>query len=172
LLVFPEKVGDGLLLTAYGHEQLRAELETLETDGRRVLQEQLRDARGDGDLADNAGLLELLEEHARLEERIALLAIQLRAAEIVTPAGDGTADLGTCVRVCDLGSGEVREHDLVGALESDLGDGRVSIESPVGRALLGHRAGAVVEVETPSGLLALEIVSVGLSAAGDLESAA
>jgi transcription elongation factor GreA len=156
----PAERDRALFVTADGYEQLRTELETLSTTGRREMSERLREARQDGHLANNPALYELLEEQARLERRIIVLEAQLAATEIGVPAADGAAGVGSFVRVRDLQTGEVDEYELVGAIESNVGRGRVSTGAPVGRALVDRRAGAVVEVETPCGTLALEILSV------------
>ena len=151
---------EALLVTAGGYEQLRSELETLCVDGRRQMSERLREAREDGHLADNPPLYDLLVEQAQLERRIATLRTQLAAAQVVVPTADGHAGIGTRVRVRDLAVGETAEYELVGATESDVGNGRVSVGAPIGRALVGRRVGESVEVETPRGTLFLEILSV------------
>lgn len=155
----PTDVDRTLLISAEGYEQRCRELDVLRKDARRELSERLREARQDGDLADNPALQDLLEEQALLERRIVLLDAQLAAAEIVAPAADGRAGIGTVVRIRD-GDGATLEFELVGPLESDVSNGRVSIGTPVGQALVGHRAGARVEARTPRGPLALEVVSV------------
>jgi transcription elongation factor GreA len=155
----PTDVDRTLLISAEGYEQRCRELDVLRKDARRELSERLREARQDGDLADNLALQDLLEEQALLERRIALLDAQLAAAEIVGPAADGRAGIGTVVRIRD-GDGATLEFELVGPLESDVSNGRVSIGTPVGQALVGQRAGARVEARTPRGPHALEVVSV------------
>ena len=149
-----------VLMSADGYQQRCNELESLRTDGRRELSARLREARQDGDLDDNPTLVELLQEQAQLEHRIAVLDAQLACAEIVDAAADGDAGLGSLVQVRDVRSGEVFEYELVGTFESEVGNGRVSIAAPVGKALTGQRAGARVEVMTPRGLLPLEVLSV------------
>jgi transcription elongation factor GreA len=167
-----EIADDGLLITADGYEQLRAELDTLRDEGRRDLAERLRDARLDGDVADNPALLDVLEEHAHLERRIAVLEDQLAQVRVVAPTRDGVAGLGTRVRVRDVATDEIAEYELVGAVEADVGNGRVSVAAPVGKALAGRRKGDVVEVETPRGSLALEVLRVRAAARAGLEQAA
>jgi transcription elongation factor GreA len=154
--------GDGrtLCVTAAGYEQLAAELERLRTIGRVEMGEQLREARGDGPLANNPALYELLEEQMQLERRIAILEGQLSAAEIVVPAADGAASIGSFVRVRDGQAGELAEYELVGPVEADIAKGRVSVDAPVGRALIGQGTGAVVDVQTPSGKRGLKVISV------------
>jgi transcription elongation factor GreA len=157
---FPATTDDAdALVTAAGYAQLCAELEALRTLSRQEMTEHLRDAREDGD-PDNPMLFDELEEQAQLERRIALLEAQAAAARIVGPAADGTAGIGSCVRVRHGDSGEVAEYELVGPIESDAGNGRVSVAAPVGRALVGRRRGATVAVETPRGTMQLEILSV------------
>lgn len=150
---------EAMLVTADGYERLRSELETLSRDGRLTVSERLREAREDGSLADNPPLYDLLVEQAQLERRIATLEAQVAAAQIVAPSADGVARIGSVVRVRDVAAGEVAEYELVGEIEPDVGDGRVSVAAPIGSALAGRRAGESVEVETPGGTLALEILS-------------
>ena len=147
------------LISAEGYEQRCRELDALRTEARRELGERLREARWDGDLADNPALQGLLDEQALLERRIAVLETQLAAAEIVARVADGNVGIGTVVRVRD-GDGATFELELVGPLESDVSNGRVSIATPVGQAIEGQRAGARVEAQTPGGPVALEILRV------------
>jgi transcription elongation factor GreA len=153
-------VDDRLLITARGYEDLRAELETLRSGVAPELSERLRDARQDGHLADNPPLFDLLEEQAQLDRRIAVLEAQLAAAQIAAPATDGCAGIGSRVRVRDLEVGDIVEYELVGAIEPKVGDHRVSVAAPVGRALVGQRVGARLDVATPGGTLPLEVLSV------------
>ena len=147
-----------ILMTARGYEMRSSELELMRSEARRELGERLHQARQDGDLADNPALHDLLEEQAQLERRIASLEAQLAVAKVVAPAMGGRAGIGSVVRVRD--GGETVQYELVGVLEADAENGRVSTAAPVGRALLGTRAGERVEVATPRGPLALEVVSV------------
>jgi transcription elongation factor GreA len=123
------------------------------------LQASLRDARRDGDLADNLALQGLLEEQVLLEQRILRLESELAAAKIVEPAGDGRAGVGSTVRIRD-NEGAMFDYELVGPLESDVENGRVSIVAPVGEALLGQRPGARIALTTPQGPLTLRVLSV------------
>jgi transcription elongation factor GreA len=148
-----------LRVTAAGYEQLCAELDRLRTVCRADITEQLREVREDSD-PDNPVLYDVLEGQAQLEQRIALLEAQLAAARVVEPASDGCAGIGSLVRVRHGDTGEVAEYELVGLVESDVGNGRVSVGAPVGRALVGARRGDTVAVEAPRGTLQLEILSV------------
>ena len=128
-----ERGGDqALLVTADGYEQLRSELERLRTNGRADMSERLREAREDGRLANNPALYELLEEHVRLERWIADLEGQLAAAEIMVPATDGAAGIGSLVRVRDRQTGDVAEHELVGSIEPGVGQ-RAGVRRRSGR---------------------------------------
>jgi transcription elongation factor GreA len=164
-------VEDGTLITAGGLARLQHELEELRDVGRHELAERFRAARNDGDLAENPALIDLLEEHGQLERRIVVLESQIVSARVVIPTRDGVAGIGTSVRVRDTATGEVTEHELVGAVEADVGNGRVSLAAPVGRALYGRRKGDVVEVETPRGTVALEVLAVRIEHAAARKAA-
>jgi transcription elongation factor GreA len=153
-----------VLITAAGYERLSRELDLLRTLERRRIADHVRDAREDGALEDNPTLVDLLDEQAQLERRISTLEGQLATAEVVQPPRDGRAGVGSVVRVRDLSSDELFELQLVGALESDASNGRVSTEAPIGQALLGQHPGARVEVSTPGGTTALEVLQVGRAA--------
>ena len=164
-------VGDGTLITAGGLARLEHELERLRDVGRQELAERFRTARNDGNVAENPALIDLLEEHAQLERRIAVLEVYVGNARVVAPARDGVAGVGTSVRVRESATGEVTEYELVGAVEADVGNGRVSLAAPVGRALFGRRKGDVVEVQTPRGPVALEVLVVGIDRAATRKAA-
>lgn len=103
-------VDQSLLVTAEGYEQLRSQLETLRTDGRRAMSERLRAARADGDFDSNPALFDAVEEQTLLERRIAVLEAQVAGARVVAPAADGRAGIGSFVRVRELENGEVAEY--------------------------------------------------------------
>jgi transcription elongation factor GreA len=168
----PTTDGNRILMTAEGFERLCEELEALQTGERRRLGELLREARLDGALDDNPALVDLLDEHAHLEQRIATLEEQLAAAEIARTPRDGRVGIGSIVRVRDSTGGDVVEYELVGPLEADAANGRISSSAPVGRALLGRRRGARVEVATPRGPVALDVLGVAPRPPRSLEEAA
>jgi transcription elongation factor GreA len=150
-----------VLITRKGYNARCRELERLENSERRRLSELLRAARNDGDLDDNPMLLELLGEQAQLEQRIARLSAELAVAKVARPPRGGTVGIGSVVRVRDVETGETFEYELVGPLEADPASGRVSMAAPIGRALLGQRRGARIDVATPRGTVVLEVVAVG-----------
>ena len=148
-------------ITRDGYERLQSELEELITVQRPAVARWLREAREDGgEPGENAGVAEALEERALLEQRISELRRRLAEARIVEPVLDGTISIGAFVRLRNAGSGATIDYQLVGAAESDPSRRRISVESPVGEALLGQAAGDVVEVDAPGGRRRFEIVSV------------
>lgn len=153
---------DDTVITSEGLARLSEELERLVTDGRRRIAERLRQALGSqANAAENADYLTAREEQEHLERRIALLQDRLAAARLVEPRpGNGVVDVGERVRVRDLDSGRRLELELVGPLETDVAAGRISLASPLGRAILGRRRGEVVEVDAPSGPLRYRVLAV------------
>lgn len=152
------------LITAEGYELLHSELLALRTSGRAEMSERLREARADGQPDDNPALFDAFEEQAQLEGRIAVLEERLSGARIAEPNDDGSVAIGSAVRLRDLEADEIVELKLVGAIEGSLGQGRVSVDAPVGRALIGAAAGDVVNVTSPRGELQLEVISVEMPA--------
>jgi transcription elongation factor GreA len=154
---------DETLVTVAGYEQLRAELEHLRTTARAKIAAELRRAR-EAEARDDPPPYDLFEAQAQLEERIAVLQSRLAEARVVEPATSGVAGIGSRVRVRDRESREVAEYELVGAMETDIGGGRVSVGAPVGRALIGVRRGATVSVATPRGTWHLDVLDVRTTA--------
>ncbi|MGE5617757.1 MAG: transcription elongation factor GreA [Sphingomonadaceae bacterium] len=152
----PERV-----LTATGYARLMAELDHLRTVRRHEVAERLRSAREVG-VWDSPEYLSAREEQAFVEGRIATLEKLLAQAEVVeVPAATAwpSVDIGSVVTLRDE-SGEEEQYAIVGAMEAEPAKGRISNQSPVGRALLGHLPGDTVEVETPSGTRRLTIVEI------------
>jgi transcription elongation factor GreA len=156
------------VLTREGYERLLDELDELMASGRAQIRERLLDARAQGgELSDNLELIDALEDQDFLERRITAMQAVLTEARIVDdPPCDGTIGIGTRVRVHNVDTGRTAEYDLVGAAEADLAEHRLSYESPVGLALLGRRAGDVIDVETPRGNQRLEVLAVGGAGTG------
>ena len=154
-----------IVITRDGLERLSAELEQLTTDGRREVADRLRHAAaGERNLSENVEYLGVREEQALLERRIASLAERLQSAQVVEPQpGNGRVDVGERVRVRDLESGTRLDLELVGTLESDATAGRISVASPLGRAILGLRRGEIAEVDAPRGRLQFKILAVEAS---------
>ena len=150
-------------LTPAGAAKLRAELQELTTTKRDALARRLREAKLMGDLSENADWIMAKEDQAFLEGRILELEAVLRNATIVPEKENGAAHdfvaVGATVTVQEPGEKE-EQFTLVGAKEADPRNGRISNESPIGRAILGRRAGEVVKVETPGGKFDLKIINV------------
>jgi transcription elongation factor GreA len=151
-----------IAITRDGHERLTAELEHLTTHGRREIAERLRHAAAsEANSAESTDYLNVCEDQALLERRISLLEERLRGAKVIDPQpGNGRVDVGERVRVRALDSGERLELELVGPLESDATAGRISVVSPLGRAILGLRRGQIAEVDAPRGRLRFKILAV------------
>jgi transcription elongation factor GreA len=151
---------DARSMTLEGYEQLREGLNLLCTERREEVAEWLRAAREDGgDPSENGALADALDQHDRLEQRISHLEGVLSTARVVAPNDDGTAGIGARVRV-RRENGRVAEYQLVGVSEADASKGRISIASPVGRALCGRVPGDTVVVQTPRGVAPLEVIAV------------
>ncbi len=150
---------DVVYLTADGRRRLEEEFERLTTVERSALAERLNVAIKDGDLSENAAYTAAKEDQGHLEGRIAHIQASLRRAVLIDErGGTGKVALGSRVTVEDE-DGEMT-YQIVGPMEADPRQGRISNESPVGRALLDHAAGDEVSFETPGGTTAMRIVSV------------
>jgi transcription elongation factor GreA len=148
-------------LTADGIKKLQEELEHLVSVRRPEIARQIADAKADGDLSENAGYEEAKNTQAFVEGRILTIKNLLSTAVLISLNGSGdTVDVGTSVTIRDIEYGDEETYTIVGSAEVDPQDGRISHRSPIGRALMGHRRGERVEVETPGGMVGFEIVSI------------
>jgi transcription elongation factor GreA len=149
------------ILTPEGANKIREELAQLKGPLRTALAARLRAAIQQGDLSENADYASAKEEQGFLEGRILELEALIKDAEIVDP--DSTprdvVSLGCRVTVLEKGS-ESEVFQIVGSTEADTRAGKISLESPIAKALLGHRAGESVEVPTPSGTIAFRIQKI------------
>ena len=143
---------EGEAITPEGLDALKAELSELETKGRREIAQRILTARGHGDLKENAEYHAAKEDQSHMETRIQRLKQRLRNAVVVEgfEGGDVFA-FGTTAEILDEGTGTRHTWRIVGSTEADLSAGRLSAESPVGKALLGHSPGETVEISTPKG---------------------
>ena len=149
-----------LYLTPQGAEKLRAELKELTGPRRKALAERLHHAVRQGDLSENADYITAKEEQAFLEGRILELQAILREAVIVQGQGPADrVDLGCLVRVSEDG-GEPEVFQLVGIKEADPRNGKISHESPIGRALMGKRVGETAVARTPGGDLRFRVLEI------------
>ena len=151
-----------VILTQDGYDKLKATIEELETTKRREVADRIREAREFGDISENSEYDDAKNEQALLESRIARLKEQLRAARVIDTSDipKDVVSVGSKVKVKDLDDGSTDEYQIVGSAEADPSAKRLSNESPVGRAVLGHKKGDVVEVAVPAGALRLQIMSI------------
>lgn len=154
-------VHESVYLTAEGIEKLREELDHLVNVKRPALADRLHKAIQQGDLSENADYIAAKEEQGFLEGRIQQIEAMLRRAVIIQE--DGPKDevtLGSRVTVLESGAGETETFRIVGPAEADPSGGKVSNESPLGRALLRQRVGATVTVEAPGGEIIFQVISI------------
>lgn len=136
-----------IILTDEGIDKLVNELEDLKTNRRKSVAEKIKEARGQGDLSENAEYDAAKEEQAEIESRIITLEKMLKNAERIDDSIDTEVISPGCkTRLLDIEFNEEVEYYIVGSTEADPANGRLSNESPVGMALLGHRVGETIEV--------------------------
>ncbi|MGC9523642.1 MAG: transcription elongation factor GreA [Anaerolineae bacterium] len=153
---------DAAYLTPEGYAELKEELDELINVKRPALAERLRFAIKQGDLSENADYIQAKEEQGFLEGRILELQALLRNVVLIERGAqdDGRVRLGSEVTVVEEGYGEEETYYLVGATEADPSKGRISNESPLGKALLGHVVGDEVAIKAPAGKIRFRIVDV------------
>ena len=150
-------------LTVKGAEKLRQELHQLKTVERQKVIAAIAEARSHGDLSENAEYDAAKERQGFIEGRIAEVESKLANAQIIDPKlldADGRCVFGSTVELEDTVSREVVTYQIVGDDEADLKRGKISVSSPVARALIGKYAGDVAEVQAPGGLREYEILDV------------
>lgn len=150
------------ILTPEGLRKLEEELEMLKTVKRKEIADRIRASKEFGDITENAEYEDAKNEQAFVEGRIQHLDAMLRTAKVIDNH-DAPADqitVGSTVRVKDHSSGEQLTYTIVGSLEADPDQDRISNESPVGRALLGRRAGETVDVAVPAGKIRYSILQI------------
>jgi transcription elongation factor GreA len=149
-------------ITQAGIEELKAELAELEGPARQTMAARIKVARELGDLKENADYHTAKEDQAHLETRIKRLRERLHNA-VVVEVEDGDGDsftFGRSAEVLDESKGETNTWTLVGSTEADLTEGRLSAESPIGRALMDAKVGSTVVVETPKGDRAFKVLKL------------
>jgi transcription elongation factor GreA len=141
------------LITQNGLTKLKEEIEELSTVKRREVADRIKEAREFGDIAENSEYDDAKNEQALLEQRIAQLEERLRRATVIDEGeiDTTTVGVGVIVHVKDQKSGDSQKFHIVGSAEANLAEQKLSNESPIGRALQGHKRGEVVTVETPRG---------------------
>jgi transcription elongation factor GreA len=147
-------------LTPAGKLKLEAELDDLKTNKRRELAARLNFAIKQGDLSENADYTAAKEDQAFLEGRIRTIEGMLRHVSIITAQLGGEVRLGSRLGVTEVGCDDHETFWLVGAAEANPLEGKISNESPLGKALLGQHIGDEVDVDAPAGRITFRIVSI------------
>ena len=150
-------------VTINGAELLKAELHHLRSVERPSVIEAIAEARAQGDLSENAEYESAKEKQSFIEGRIAEIEGKLSNATIIDPRtlnAEGRCVFGATVEVEDLDEGGVSTYQIVGDDEADIKSGKISISSPIARALIGKVAGDVAEVVAPSGIRSYEVLNV------------
>ncbi|MDT7041124.1 transcription elongation factor GreA [Candidatus Nitronereus thalassa] len=149
-------------MTKKGYEALKAELDRLRKVERPKNIQDIAEAREHGDLRENAEYKAAKERQQFIDTRMAELEHKLGSAEVieVTPGVSETVMFGATVRLMDLESEEEKSYTLLGQEEADLKNGSISVQSPIGRALIGHRVGDIVQVNRPAGMIEYQIKEI------------
>ena len=151
-----------VMLTEEGYQKLQEELEFLKTEKRTEIAEKIKVARSYGDLSENSEYDDAKNEQAIMEARIVTIEATLKNAQIINESevSNEYIHLASKVKVELVATGRVAEYKIVGSNDTDPGNGKISDESPVGKALMGHKKGDVVEAETPSGTIGIKILDI------------
>lgn len=151
-----------IILTKQGLKKVENELEELKAVKRKEVAEKIKQALAFGDISENSEYDEAKNEQAQVEERIAKLETMLRKARVVDESqiSKDVVSIGSTVKVMDLEFDEEVEYTIVGSAEADPYELKISNESPVGKALLGHKAGETVEVQIPDGITKYKILEI------------
>ncbi|MBQ4100316.1 MAG: transcription elongation factor GreA [Oscillospiraceae bacterium] len=151
-----------ILLTDEGLKKLEDELEEFKTVKRKEVSEKIKVALSFGDLSENSEYDEAKNEQAFVEAKIAQLEAKLKNAKVIDESELTTdvVNVGSIVLVYDREFEEEITYNIVGSTETDPANGKISDESPIGKALMSHKVGDVVEVDAPSGILVFEIRNI------------
>jgi len=148
-------------LTADGLKKLQEELDFLVNVRRPQIAREIGDAKSDGDISENAGYEEAKNAQAFAEGRILTVRNLLARAVVINENGSKEAvEVGTTVTIRDMAFGDRETYTIVGSAEVDPAQGRISLKSPIGQALMGHRKGDVVQVKTPGGTVRFEVIEI------------
>lgn len=151
-----------VVLTYEGLKKREEELEELKTVRRKDVAEKIKEARGQGDLSENAEYDSAKEEQAEIEARIVFLEKMLRNAEVIDEeeVSKDVISVGCTVRLFDVEFDEEVDYTIVGSAEADPMDGKISNESPVGMGLLGHKTGETVVISAPEGEIEFKVIEI------------
>ena len=149
-----------VLLTAEGFLELEAELNKLKSETRNEIIEAIKEARALGDLSENADYDAARDEQAKVEARIKELEYMLENAKIIEKASGDVVSVGTTVTIEYVEDEEEEVYQIVGSLEADPFENKISNESPIGKAIMNKKVGDTISVESPTGSYDIKIVSI------------
>lgn len=149
-----------ILLTAQGYKELEEELNDLRVNKRAENVQAIKEARSHGDLSENSEYDAARDEQAKIEARIQELEYKLEHATIIDSTDKSSINVGCKVRILYLEDKEEDEYSIVGSLEADPFENKVSNESPIGKAIIGKKVGDVVSVEGPNGTYQIKILEI------------
>ncbi|HAO68900.1 MAG TPA: transcription elongation factor GreA [Ruminococcaceae bacterium] len=143
-------------------EELKAELNYMETVREKEVSEQIKEARSFGDLSENSEYDEAKNEQAIIEAKITQLEAMLKVVEVVDTDELSTdvVGVGSKVRILDMDMDEEEEYQIVGSAEADPMENRISDESPMGKGLIGGRVGEEIDIDVPAGIMRLKVLSI------------
>lgn len=152
------------ILTSEGLKKLEEELEVLRTKTRKEVAEKLKVALSFGDLSENSEYDEAKNEQAKVEARIMQLENMLKNVTILdsNELTNDVVQIGSKVEIKDLQTSEILSYRIVGSMETNPDEGKISDESPVGKALIGHRVGEIVKIKIPAGFVEYEILDINI----------
>lgn len=150
------------VLTRKGEQQLKDELNELRSVRRREVAEKIKVALSFGDLSENSEYDEAKNEQGMIESRIAEIEQTLAHAQVIDDDDISTekVGIGTTVKILDMDMDEEMEFKMVGTKEADIDSGKMSDESPIGKAIMNHEVDEEVEIETPSGTIKMKILEI------------
>ncbi len=149
-------------ITREGLEELKQKLDYLKTVKSTEIEQKLKEARGHGDLSENSEYDEAKNEQGKLAAEIAELEANIANAVIVesTSSSSSEVGIGSKIKILDMELGEEEIIKIVGYAEANFEEGKISDESPVGIAVMGKKAGDVVEVQAPAGVIEMKIIEI------------
>ena len=151
-----------IFLTSEGYLELENELHYLKTEKRKEVTQTLKDARALGDLSENSEYEQAREDQANLEKRIVEVEYALEHAVVIDKAEtDGTVGIGSEVKLKYEDDDDTESYKIVGSQEADPFNNKISNESPIAAAIIGHKVGDTVEVSSPDGFYSVKIVAIG-----------
>lgn len=151
-----------VVLTAEGLKNLENELQELKVNRRKEIAAKIKEARGQGDLSENAEYDAAKEEQAEVEARIANIEKMLRNAQVISDneIDKNKINVGSKVLLLDIEFDEQLNYTIVGSTEADPVNGKISNESPLGMALINHKINDIIEVNAPAGIIKYKVLEI------------